>query len=217
MVCSINFMTSPNILYILRLSIIHVCGTISYVFLLSITLSLKMCWSLIRISPVSLVPFHTPFYSSGNSPQLISKSKSSLWFVPLIFSTSTFSTLLVFSCWEQFFYNRFIFVIMFRLESFSHQLMVFHWNLSDSESPQVSRILLSTLTSLKRKYLTLLSIIPFVLYTIDKIKLSFLNVSLNWTPRLHSSLIFWFPCCLIFIYFLIKYLLLYIFLYKISI
>ena len=41
------------------------------------------------------------------------------------------------------------------LESFSHQfyLMVFHWSLSDSKSPQVSRTLLSFLAVLNNVYL----------------------------------------------------------------
>ena len=44
----------------------------------------------------------------------------------------------------------FLFVIILLLESFSHQhqLMVFHWSLSDSKSPQVSRTLLSILADL---------------------------------------------------------------------
>ena len=42
-------------------------------------------------------------------------------------------------------YNWFEIIIMLLFENFSHphQLMVFHWSLSDSKSPQVSRTLLS--------------------------------------------------------------------------
>ena len=42
------------------------------------------------------------------------------------------------------------FIIILFLESFSHQLtlMVFHWSLSDSESPQISKTLLSILADL---------------------------------------------------------------------
>ena len=83
MIFSMNFMTSSNMLYILRQSIIHLCGTISCIFLSSINaiatfsplvlLSLRMSWSIYSNSPVPLVPLWHPFYFSGNSPRLINE------------------------------------------------------------------------------------------------------------------------------------------------
>ena len=80
-VISINFMVSLDALYCLRLSIIHLCRTISYAFLVinprhswilrQIFLSLRMCWSIYSSSPVPMVPLWHPFCSSGNNLRLI--------------------------------------------------------------------------------------------------------------------------------------------------
>ena len=76
----IKFMTSCDILYILRQFIIQLCGTMSYAFLSSIQaiarffrlvlLSFRMCCSNYA---VPLVPLQHPFYSSVNKTQLVSE------------------------------------------------------------------------------------------------------------------------------------------------
>ena len=50
------------------------------------------------------------------------------------------------------------------IESFSHQryLMVFHWSLSNSKSPQVSRILLSILANLNNVVVWMVSTLPLI-------------------------------------------------------
>ena len=55
-------------------------------------------------------------------------------------------------------------IIIFLLESFSHQrlLKVFHWNLSDSKSPQVSRTLLSILPDLNNAVVWTVSTGPVI-------------------------------------------------------
>ena len=82
-VFSINLITSSDIWYILRQSIIQLCGIISYTFSLSIyaiatffhlvLFSLRMCWSICSGSSVPLVPLQYPFYYSKNSPQPINE------------------------------------------------------------------------------------------------------------------------------------------------
>ena len=83
MVCSMKFMTSCDILYILRQCIIQLCRTISYAFLWSIQatakffrlvlLSFRMCWSMLCNSAVPLDPLQYTFFSSGNNPRLVSE------------------------------------------------------------------------------------------------------------------------------------------------
>ena len=77
-------MTSSDIFYILRQSIIQFCGTISYTLWLSIYVTAMflsrlflMCWSMYSRCPVFVLWWH-PFCSSGNSPRLISKSSPNL-------------------------------------------------------------------------------------------------------------------------------------------
>ena len=81
LVFSTNFMTSLDIWFIFRQSVIQLCWTIA--FLLSIysiatcfhlvLLSLMMCWSVYCRSPVSLVHLQHPLCSSGNCARLISE------------------------------------------------------------------------------------------------------------------------------------------------
>ena len=94
-VFSINFMTSSDILYILQRSIIQLCGTISYTFLVYSRRGeifpfrfavFWMFWSMYNSCPAPLVPSRHPFCSLGNSPWLISKSLIS----SLIFAISIF-------------------------------------------------------------------------------------------------------------------------------
>ena len=95
-VLSMKFMTSSDILYILRLFIIQLCGTISYAFLKSIQaivrffhlllLSSRMCWSMYSNSAVPQDPLQHPFYSSGNNLRLDREWKIS----PLICAVNIF-------------------------------------------------------------------------------------------------------------------------------
>ena len=54
--------------------------------------------------------------------------------------------------------------LLYSFKSFSHQLilMVFHWSLSDSKSPQVSRILLSISADLNRTVIWMVSTCIFI-------------------------------------------------------
>ena len=62
---------------------------------------------------------------------------------------------------------------MLLLESFSHQrqLMVFHWNLSDSKSPQLTRTLLIILAVLNNAVVWMVSTCPFI----SKYSTTFIN------------------------------------------
>ena len=57
-----------------------------------------------------------------------------------------------------------IIIIIFSLESFSHQreLMSFHWSLRESKSPQVSRTLLSILADINNAVVWMVSTRPFI-------------------------------------------------------
>ena len=57
-----------------------------------------------------------------------------------------------------------VFSLLLLFENFSHQLtlMGFHWNLSDSKSPQVSKTLLSILTDLNNGIVWIVSTRPFI-------------------------------------------------------
>ena len=77
----INFVSSPDILYISRHSIIQFYRTMSYAFFHAIArffylilLSLLICSSIYCSSPVPLVHLRHPFCSSGNILRLISES-----------------------------------------------------------------------------------------------------------------------------------------------
>ena len=75
MVCSINFVTSPDILSILRQSIIQLYRIILYAILSSSNTiarsSVSFCshwgWSLYCRLSLTQVPFQHPFFSPGNS------------------------------------------------------------------------------------------------------------------------------------------------------
>ena len=55
-------------------------------------------------------------------------------------------------------------LLLLLLEDFSHQLMliVFHWSLSDSKSPQISRTLLSILADLNNVVVLMVFTRPFI-------------------------------------------------------
>ena len=57
-----------------------------------------------------------------------------------------------------------VFIIILHLAIFLHQrkLMIFHWNLSDSKSPQVFRTLLYILANLKNTVVCMVSILPLI-------------------------------------------------------
>ena len=91
----------------------------------------------------------------------------------------------------------------------------FIWGLT-----RVSYIFQTTFAAFEKLFLTIQPIIPFAFITINKIWLTALNLTSKSTPKLHSTLHFWFPCCLIYIQlkcFWIQYLVLHVFLYQIFI
>ena len=98
LVFSIKFMTSSDILYILRQFIIQLCGITSYAFLLSIqaitsffSVSSCSCWGCddqCRVAFLSLWILYGIRCFSGTVCSLLVSNKSLPLFVPLVFSTS---------------------------------------------------------------------------------------------------------------------------------
>ena len=96
------------------------------------------------------------------------------------------------------------FFFLYSFKSFSHRLwlMVFHWSLSDSKSPQVSRTLLSILADLKKAVVWMVSTPPLIskssspcIYPLVSVPNAPITIGITVTFMFHSFLGFFFFFC----------------------
>ena len=132
-----------------------------FLFLTSLARSRYMSWIL---------------HSSTYTQPSVGTKKSYRWCIIFFFLIKTGSCILPWTgwsvcMWKSYRIMSFFFIDKDRpriyyllLESLSHKckLMVFHWSLSDSKSPQVSRTLLSILTDLNNALIWMVSTRPLI-------------------------------------------------------
>ena len=184
MVFSLDFMTSPDILYILRQFIIQFWGAISFLGIISpkffrlifLSLGMRRLW---YKSSVPLVPLRHPLCYWGNNPQLIRKLNiSTLIFTVRIFCIISRQVMGLYlsgalrfsvSFWIRVIFPSVIhldtfssFIIILLLECFPHQrqLKVFQKSLRNSNYHHVSRTLHSILADLNKAVVPLFRCLP---------------------------------------------------------